>query len=39
MSLQPAGDSELRSARAISLDHNCAFWDRLAGQAAIQSRD
>jgi para-nitrobenzyl esterase len=32
MSLQPAGDSELTSAAAISFDHNCGFWDKLANQ-------
>ena len=30
MSLQPGGDDELMSAAAISLDHQCAFWDRIS---------
>ena len=30
MSLQPGGDDELMSADAISLDHQCAFWDRIS---------
>jgi hypothetical protein len=28
MSLQPAGDSHLTTAEAISAVHNCEFWNR-----------
>ena len=33
MSLQPAGDSELVSTAEMAVQHNCAFWDRVAQQA------
>jgi para-nitrobenzyl esterase len=33
MSLQPAGDSELVSTSEMAMQHNCAFWDRVAQQA------
>ena len=33
MSLQPAGDSELISTSQLAVQHNCAFWDRVAQQA------
>jgi para-nitrobenzyl esterase len=33
MSLQPAGDSELVSTAQMAVQHNCAFWDRVAQHA------
>ena len=33
MSLQPAGDSELVTTNELAVQHNCAFWDRVAQQA------
>ncbi|MBV9685128.1 MAG: carboxylesterase family protein, partial [Solirubrobacterales bacterium] len=30
MSLQPAGDSEVVTAAEVAVQHNCAFWDKLA---------
>ncbi len=33
MSLQPAGDSELVTTAEMAVQHNCAFWDRVAQQA------
>ena len=33
MSLQPAGDSALISTSELAVQHNCAFWDRVAQQA------
>jgi para-nitrobenzyl esterase len=33
LSLQPAGDSELVSTAQMAVQHNCAFWDKLAPQA------
>jgi para-nitrobenzyl esterase len=33
MSLQPAGDSELITTDELAIQHNCAFWDRVAKSA------
>ena len=33
MSLQPAGDGELVTTNELAVQHNCAFWDRVAQQA------
>jgi para-nitrobenzyl esterase len=33
MSLQPAGDSELVTTAEMAVQHNCAFWDRVAKSA------
>ena len=33
MSLQPAGDSELVTTAEMAVQHNCAFWDRVAQHA------
>jgi para-nitrobenzyl esterase len=30
MSMQPAGDSTLRSTNEISIEHNCAFWNSIS---------
>lgn len=30
MSLQPAGDSEVVTEAEVSVQHNCAFWDRIS---------